>query len=268
MPASQRLSAAHPAESRSEVGTPTHAPERGERLAAHQRAPLVQVGRPVDVVGPLDVRQRGARFDGIPVPRKDRRVTGQPGQLLQAAEHVVDVAAGEVGASAAVEEQGVAGDQASVEQEALAARSVAGGVQQLDLDVADGDLVAVLMGGQVAHRDAGDARNPQCLMGIDVHGHFGALEQLGQALEGEAHHGAADVVGVVVGDQHARQVHAVVLERVEQIAGGIGRVDHHGVAGLAITDEVGEVAHLLGHDVAGGEIPAGEQLAEVQTVRR
>ena len=44
--------------------------------------------------------------------------------------------------------------------------------------------------------------------------------------------------------------------------------EHELEIGLAIADEVGEVAHLLGHDVAGGEIAAGEQLAEVQTVRR
>ena len=78
------------------------------------------------------------------MPGEHRRVTGQLGQLLQAAEHLVDVAAGEVGAAATVQEQGVPGDQAAVEQEALAARGVTRGVQQLDLDVADGDLVAVL----------------------------------------------------------------------------------------------------------------------------
>lgn len=103
-------------------------------------------------------------------------------------------------------------------------------------------------------------------MGIDVDGHVDPVQQLGQALERETHHGAADVVGVVVGDQHPGQPHAVGLEGVQQGPGGVGRVDHHRVAGLAITDQVGEVAHLGGDRVARGEVPAGEQLAEVQAV--
>ena len=80
---------------------------------------------------------------------------GSPGSLrerLQAAEHVVDVAAGEVGAAAALEEQRVARDEPAVEQEALAARRVARCVQELDLDVADVDLVAVLVRGELAAR--------------------------------------------------------------------------------------------------------------------
>ena len=104
-------------------------------------------------------------------------------------------------------------------------------------------------------------------MGVDVHRHADALQQFGQALELEAHHRTADVVGVVVGDQHAGQVHAVGLQRVDQVAGGVGRVDDHGVAGLPVADQVGEVAHLLGDHVAGREIATREQLPEVEPVR-
>ncbi len=85
---------------------------------------------------------------------------GSPGSCASACRLryiVVDVAAGEVGAPAALEEQRVAGDEPAVEQEALAARRVAGGVQQFDVDVADADLVAVLVRGELAARDAGDA---------------------------------------------------------------------------------------------------------------
>ncbi len=103
-------------------------------------------------------------------------------------------------------------------------------------------------------------------MDVDVHRHARPLEQLGQALQIEAHHRPAHVVGVMVGDQHARQMHAVGLERVDQIVGGVGRVDHHAVAGLPVADEVGEIAHLLGDHVVGGEVAAGQQLPEVKTV--
>ena len=72
----------------------------------------------------------------------------------------------------------------------------------------------------------------------------------------------------MMGDQDSGQRHAVSFESVEQIACRIGRVDHHRVTGLPVTDEIGEVAHLLRDDVIGGEVTAGKQLPEVETVGR
>ena len=71
-------------------------------------------------------------------------------------------------------------------------------------------------------------------------------EQLAEPFDGVAHHGAADVVGVVVGHQHAGQAQAVAGQHVEQIADPVGGVDHHRLPGLPVTDEVGEVDHLAG----------------------
>ena len=102
-------------------------------------------------------------------------------------------------------------------------------------------------------------------MGVDVHRDADPLQQLGKSLELEAHHRPADVVGVVVGDQHPGQPHPVGLEGVEQIAGGVGGIHHHRVAGLPVADQVGEVAHLLSYRVGSGEVAPGEQLAEVET---
>src|SRR3954452_8447939 len=90
------------------------------------------------------------------MPGKNSRVSRQLGQRLQAAEHVVDVAARKVGAAAAFEEQRVACHEPTVEQEALTAGSMAWRVQQLDLDAADAHLVAVFVCGELAQRDAGD----------------------------------------------------------------------------------------------------------------
>ena len=74
------------------------------------------------------------------------------------------------------------------------------------------------------------------------------------------------MVGVMMGDQHPGQVHAIRLQRVEKIAGGIRRVDHHAVSGLTVSDQVGEIAHLCREHVASGEIATGKQLTEVQPV--
>jgi hypothetical protein len=139
-------------------------------------------------------------------------------------------------------------------------------VQQLDLDVADGYLVAVLVRGQFAERDSRDSRDPVRLMGVHVHRHADPFQQFGETLELEAHHRAADVVRVVMTDEHTGQMHAIGLDGIEQIVGGVGRVDDDAVARLAIADEVGEIAHLLGDDVVRGEVSAGQQLLEVQTV--
>src|SRR5271156_6573723 len=59
---------------------------------------------------------------------------------------------------------------------------------------------------------------------------------------------------------------AVRLQRVDQLAGRVSGIDDHAVTGLPITDQVGEVAHLRRDRVALGEVAAGEQLAEVQSV--
>ena len=96
--------------------------------------------------------------------------------------------------------------------------------------------------------------------------HVHPLQQLGQALELEAHHRTSDVVWVVVGDQYAGEPHPVGLQCVEQIASGVGRVDYHCLASLLVADQVSEVAHLLGDHVTSGVVPAGEQLAEVEAV--
>jgi hypothetical protein len=104
-------------------------------------------------------------------------------------------------------------------------------------------------------------------MAVHMHRHTDPLQQLRQAGQLETHHRTADVVGVVVRRQHAGQMHAVGLQRVDQITGGVGRVDDDAVAGFAVADEVGEVAHLGGDHVADGEVAPGEQLAEVEAVR-
>src|SRR6185312_8341427 len=102
-------------------------------------------------------RQRSARLRRIPMARKHGGVARQLRERLETVIDRVDVAARKVGAPAALEEQRVACDKPSIEQEALAARCVAGGVQQFDVDVADAELVAVLVCSELGARNAGGA---------------------------------------------------------------------------------------------------------------
>lgn len=197
---------------------------------------------------------------------KDCRVPVELGEVLQAAEHLVDIAAGKVGPSTTVEEQRVTGDQATVEQKALAARCVSGCVQQLDVDRADTDLVAVGVSGEVACRDPGDARNPLHLMFVHVNGYGNAFEQICQTWQGEAHHLAADMVGMVVCDQDAGDPHPVGFGSIDEIGCRVGGIDDKAVACLAVADQVREVTHLRRDRITNGPITAGQQLAKVQTV--
>ena len=60
--------------------------------------------------------------------------------------------------------------------------------------------------------------------------------------------------------------HAVGLEHAQELVDPVGRVDDHRLAGHPVPHQVDEVDHLAGHLVVDGEVPAGQQLAEVQAV--
>ena len=65
------------------------------------------------------------------------------------------IAARQVGPAASLQEEGVAGDEHPVHQEALAAWRVPRGVQQLDLDGADRHPVPAVVGDHVAGFETG-----------------------------------------------------------------------------------------------------------------
>ena len=66
--------------------------------------------------------------------------------------------------------------------------------------------------------------------------------------------------------EHADEAHVVGFEHGQDVVDVVGRVDDHGFTGLAVADEVGEVDHLPGHLVALGDVPARQQLAEIQAI--
>ena len=74
------------------------------------------------------------------------------------------------------------------------------------------------------------------------------------------------MVGVIVGDERARDAHAVGLRRVDELTHPVRRVDGERVARLPVADEVHEVDHLLGDQIVTREIAPREQLTEIQAV--
>jgi len=200
------------------------------------------------------------------VAGEHHRVVGQRRQFLQAVVHVLRVAARQVGASAALQEQGVAADQSAVDVEALAARCVPGGVHEGDVDLAHAHHIAGVVLGEVGFVDAGGAHHPAGLFLLHVDGAVAAFEQAGYAFDSEAHHRAAHMVGVIVGGEHTGAAHPIGLDRVEQFVDCVGRIDDDALARSAIADDVHEVDHLLGDRIADGEVVAGQELAEVEAI--
>ena len=98
-------------------------------------------------------------------------------------------------------------------------------VDQLDLDIADSDDVAALVLDEGLVGDTGDLANVLGLVGLNMDRHVDAAEQGGDALELEAHHGAAHMIGVVVRGKYPRAAHAVGLDRVDQAVDVVGRID-------------------------------------------
>ena len=132
--------------------------------------------------------------------------------------------------------------------------------------VADLEHVARRVHDQIGVRAAGDALHAERFGCLDVH--LGrdvvAREQRGDALDREAHHVPADMVGVVVGGEHAGEAHPVGVEELDQLVDAIGRVDRDRLTRRPVAEQVHEVDHLAGDRVAGREVAAREQLPEVE----
>jgi hypothetical protein len=81
---------------------------------------------------------------------------------------------------------------------------------------------------------------------VGVNRHGLPSEQVSQALDAVTHHGATNMVWVVMGNQGAYHGHAVCGGHVEQFANPVRRINEQGDTLLAVADEVREVDHLDG----------------------
>ena len=183
------------------------------------------------------------------------RHTGQPGH--QRLVHGCRVTAREVGPSTSVEEQGVAGDELAVDQEALTAWRVTRRVHERDGDPANLDDVTTRVEHEVTDPHSGGPLHPWCLVGLDVDRHLSRFDQPGDALDLPPHHFAAHVVRMEVRGQRPDAAHVVGGQHAEQVIDAVGGVDDHRLACLSVPHQVDEVDHLLGNLVVGGEVPPG-----------
>src|SRR4029078_6405160 len=102
-----------------------------------------------------------------------------------------------------------------------------------------------LLADEVGLRRAGAAHHTVRLGVVHVHGRRHVeREELAQALDLPAAEVTADVILVVVRDQHARQPHALRADDLYELAHAVRRIDRDALAALTITDQVAVVAHL------------------------
>ena len=143
---------------------------------------------------------------------------------------------------------------------------MAGRVDELDLELADGDDVAGVVANQIGFGHPRRTGHPRDLVALDMDRARDVFEQPGDAGDLEPHDRATDVVGVVVRRQHTRDRHPVGGDGVDEAGRVVGGIDQHTVAGRPVADRVHEVDHLRRHLVADREVASGEQLSEVQAV--
>jgi len=141
-------------------------------------------------------------------------------------------------------------------------------VQEPDRHVAGADLVAAVVHDEVGVGRAGHPLDPGRFgpLHVERRRHVVHGEELARALDRVTHEVAADVVGVVMGDERAGDAHAVSRRGLDELAHVVCRVDGEGVPGFPVADEVREVDHLPGDGIVAGEIAPREQLAEVQAI--
>ena len=214
----------------------------------------------------FDLAERRCGRTRVHVPGQDDGRIGQFGEAHEALVHGAGVRSRQIGAATAVQKEGVARDETALHQEALAPGRVAGSVDACDVDGTDAQHVTRGTDAQMIRSDARGALDPRGLVLVHMDRHVMGGQEGRDSLDLVSEQGSADVVGVVVGDEDARDAHVVGLRGVDQIGHSIGRIDHETFPGGAVADEVREVDHLTGKGVVVREVASPEQLAEVQTV--
>ena len=155
-------------------------------------------------------------------------------QLLQAAVEGMRVAAFEVGAAAAVNKEGVAGDEVAAEVVAATAGGVAGGHDDADAAAAEADFVAII--------------NEYCVFGaIRPVRLLGFADKERDALAVEFAHRVHMVV-VAVGDEDAGEHQPFFGQHFADAFGVPGGIDDHRLARVAVGEDVDEVVVVFGDE--------------------
>ena len=202
------------------------------------------------------------------MPGKDNGVIRQRGEAVQALVHRRWVTSRQIGAAATLQEESVAGDQATERQEALASRCVPRRVDQHDFDAPDRDDVTRFMCDQIRLCETCGPCHPGDLVLVDMNGHRTSLEERGNSFDGVPHHRTTDVVGVIVGGKHSGDAQALCLDNGDEIAHVVRGIHEDTLTGVAISDRIGQVDHLCRHGVTSRVVLTGEQLAEEESVVR
>jgi mycothiol S-conjugate amidase len=149
----------------------------------------------------------------------------------------------------------------------LAPGRMAGGVEQTDTNSTDLDHIVVEVLDERRNSCPAHLRDPRHLVFLNMDRYRDQLQQVDQALDVLSEYVPTDVVGVVVGGEHAGQPQARLFDPPEQERYVISRVDEEHLAADAVAHHVNVVAHRRGEPVAHGKVFASEQLMEEDPLR-
>ena len=241
--------------------------QRSHLLRALALEELLERGGLKGRIGAADDLEAGLRA-AVGVAGEQGELVGELGEALrERVVHLLRVAAGEVDAAAALQEEGVAGHERAVlgvatsgEAEALRSGGVARRVEELDFDVPRFDAVVGLVLHEIRLRQARHERDPIRFRLVDVGFTRVALDERGEALDVVAHHVPTDVIGVIVGDERSDDLHIVRGGDLQDPGDIPRRVDHEALSRVRVAYEVDEVLHRGRDLVAGTEVPPSEEL--------
>ena len=138
-------------------------------------------------------------------------------------------------------------------------------MQELNLDLADEELVARVVLDEVSVGECRHGLHPVGLRLMHMHGARICTHELGKTCNIVPEDVAANVVGVVVRHQRPLDAHVVCgggRQNPRHIPGGI---DNHAAPNVTIAHQIDEVGHLSCHRVLLGEVPAGLELSQIQS---
>ena len=136
----------------------------------------------------------------------------------------------------------------------------AGGVEEFDLHLADGEAVAGIDAGQIGFGNAGDLLHAIRLGAVGVDLHRALFEQFDDAGDAASAHAAADVVGVVVRGEGGGEGVVLLVDVGEEAVDVPCGVHHRHLTRRAGTHEVGEVGHGADLNLLDDEFVLGHRL--------
>ncbi|CAB4904280.1 unannotated protein [freshwater metagenome] len=110
---------------------------------------------------------------------------------------------------------------------------------------------------EVLSREPAGLQNPFALSSLNVHGDLREFQELCGPLNLHSHNFATAMISVIMRNESARQAHTVRLRYLIELSYPVGRINHHALAGVTVTNQVREVGHSHSKFIASCKVASG-----------